>query len=316
MKILLSFVITILTAVSLFAQTYAPMPPARQQFFDANGKPLAGGKLFSYSAGTSTPLSTYGDATGSVNANPLILDSGGFGTVFLGPQAYKIVLQNSLGVQQWSVDSIVASNVLPTLTTVSAQTLTLSGNMTFANGAVCGVSGCSGMIFPSSASFNGGLTTLGNSSIQIGSGGNFYTRTFSGGDPSCAGIADGWIGMRTDNHTIQFCAGSTLYSIGGSSGGAGPTLAGTNTWTGVNTHTAAVNFNGGATTCTSTDGSSLLGGCQASFSTGTAGNLYIRTFTGGDASCGGRPDGWFGLRLDVPKLETCVGGVLKVIALT
>jgi hypothetical protein len=34
------------------------------QFFDANGNPLVGGKLFTYAAGTTTPLATYTDSTG------------------------------------------------------------------------------------------------------------------------------------------------------------------------------------------------------------------------------------------------------------
>lgn len=317
MKLLRSLVIAVLFIASAFGQGAALMPPAKQQFFSATGVPLAGGWVYTYAAGTTNALATFVNSGGvSQNLNPIHLDSAGQADIWLGPQTYKIVVQNAAGVQQWVTDNVSGTNVLPTITTLSLQTLTASSSVTFPNGSNCTASGCSGMIFPSAAAFNGGLTTQGNSSISIGSGGNFWTRFYSGGDPSCAGQPDGWLGVRTDNHTLQFCASSALYSVGGSSGGAGPTLAGTNTWTGVNTHTAAVNFNGGITVCTSTDGSTLLGGCQSSFSTGTAGNLYIRVFTGGDASCSGRPDGWLGLRLDVPKLETCVGGVLKVIALS
>ncbi len=54
------------------------------QFLDDNGDPLAGGKLYSYEAGTSTPLATYTDVTGSVaNSNPVILDSGGRASVWI-----------------------------------------------------------------------------------------------------------------------------------------------------------------------------------------------------------------------------------------
>ena len=40
-------------------------PNAKQQFFDANGNPLAGGKVYTYAAGTTTPIVTYTDSTGA-----------------------------------------------------------------------------------------------------------------------------------------------------------------------------------------------------------------------------------------------------------
>jgi hypothetical protein len=68
------------------------MPVPRQQFFDANGVPLAGGKLYFFSAGTSTPLATYTDISATIlNSNPVILDSGGFATVWLGAGAYRVI---------------------------------------------------------------------------------------------------------------------------------------------------------------------------------------------------------------------------------
>ncbi len=48
------------------------------QFFDNNGAPLTGGKLYTYAAGTSTPQVTYTSRSGDIsNANPIILDSAG-----------------------------------------------------------------------------------------------------------------------------------------------------------------------------------------------------------------------------------------------
>lgn len=66
---------------------------------DANGVPLAGGKLFTYAAGTTTPLATFTDSTGSVqNANPVILDAAGRADVWMTPGLlYKFVLQDSAG---------------------------------------------------------------------------------------------------------------------------------------------------------------------------------------------------------------------------
>jgi hypothetical protein len=88
---------------------YAFLTPPRQQFVDANGVPLAGGFLFSYAAGTSTPLATYHlDTLGNItaNQNPIILDSTGSAEVRLLPQVYKFVLQNSSSVQVWAIDQI------------------------------------------------------------------------------------------------------------------------------------------------------------------------------------------------------------------
>ena len=75
---------------------------------DANGAPLAGGLLYTYAAGTTTPLATYTDSTGSVpNSNPVVLNSSGEANVWLTTgTAYKFVLEDQFGVVQWTVDQI------------------------------------------------------------------------------------------------------------------------------------------------------------------------------------------------------------------
>lgn len=84
-------------------------PELIQRYFDANGIPLAGGKLFSYVAGTSTPQATYTDATlATPNPNPVILDGTGSAPVWLGPGAYKFVLQDVNGNPQFTVDGVLA----------------------------------------------------------------------------------------------------------------------------------------------------------------------------------------------------------------
>lgn len=82
-------------------------PSAKQQFFDANGNPLSGGKLYTYVAGTTTPLATYTDAgAGTPNANPIILDSRGEANVWLGSSSYKLKLTTSADSELWTVDNI------------------------------------------------------------------------------------------------------------------------------------------------------------------------------------------------------------------
>lgn len=69
-------------------------PVLKQKFFDSNGDPLVGGKLFTYSAGTSTKVATYTSSTGSQqNSNPVILDYRGEANVWVNPNTgYKFVL--------------------------------------------------------------------------------------------------------------------------------------------------------------------------------------------------------------------------------
>jgi len=84
-------------------------PTPKLQFFDANGNPLVGGKLYTYAAGTTTPLATYTDSTGaSSNTNPVILDSRGEASVWLGSASYKFKLDTSVNVTLWTIDNIDA----------------------------------------------------------------------------------------------------------------------------------------------------------------------------------------------------------------
>lgn len=81
--------------------------PPKLQFVDANGNPLAGGKLYTYAAGTTTPLATYTDyGGGTPNANPVILDSRGEANVWLSTALYKFKLTTSTNVDVWTVDNI------------------------------------------------------------------------------------------------------------------------------------------------------------------------------------------------------------------
>ena len=51
---------------------------AGAQFFTDDGEVLAGGKIYTYAAGTTTPQTTYTSAVGvAANSNPIILDSAG-----------------------------------------------------------------------------------------------------------------------------------------------------------------------------------------------------------------------------------------------
>lgn len=66
------------------------------QCLGLDGKPLAGGKVYTYEAGTTTPKSTYTTMAGDVpNPNPVILDQNGKAKIFLGDGAYRMRVLDS-----------------------------------------------------------------------------------------------------------------------------------------------------------------------------------------------------------------------------
>lgn len=75
--------------------------------FDNDGAVLDGGKVYTYAAGTTTPLATYTDYNaGTANSNPVILDDSGQADIWLSAAFYKVVLTDKNGVQMWSVDNV------------------------------------------------------------------------------------------------------------------------------------------------------------------------------------------------------------------
>jgi parallel beta-helix repeat protein len=95
------------------------------QFFDDNGSPLSGGKIYTYAAGTSTPTTTYTDSTGTTpNANPIVLDAAGRAAqeIWLTNDTfYKFVLTSSTGTIIWTKDNLpgVFANVTLTAANVA-----------------------------------------------------------------------------------------------------------------------------------------------------------------------------------------------------
>ena len=81
-----------------------------QQFFDNTGLPLNGGLLYTYQAGSTTPLATYTDVNGTIaNTNPIVLDSSGRtpAEVWLTYGFnYKFVLKTSAAVTLGTYDNL------------------------------------------------------------------------------------------------------------------------------------------------------------------------------------------------------------------
>jgi hypothetical protein len=132
-------------------------PVAKQQFFDSSGRTLSFGCVFTYQSGTTTPLASYTDSTGTVqNTNPIILTAGGFAGS-TGSSAFfiqagvaytvKVVSQGgtncSLGTTQYTIDGVGGGLTLNTTvatctgtcpSVIAGQTqlfeITLTGNTT------------------------------------------------------------------------------------------------------------------------------------------------------------------------------------------
>lgn len=74
---------------------------------DNNGEPLAGGKVYTYIAGTSTPVSLYTEQDKGASAtNPLILDAYGRAQVWADGR-YKFVVKTSADVTLYTLDELL-----------------------------------------------------------------------------------------------------------------------------------------------------------------------------------------------------------------
>lgn len=95
--------------------TLSPLAGAGQQFFDNNGNPLTGGKIYTYLAGSTTPAVTYTTVIGNIaHTNPIILDSAGRvpsgGEIWLTlGVGYKFVVTTSADVVIGTYDNIPSS---------------------------------------------------------------------------------------------------------------------------------------------------------------------------------------------------------------
>lgn len=139
-------------------------PTPKQQFFTAGGVPLVGGKLYTYAAGTSTPLATYQDFSGVVsNTNPVILDSRGEANVWLSPSdAYKFVLTDSADALIWTVDNInIGINFGNVIITGGQINGAVIGNITPAAGSFTDLSASGDVVFNSTSQMQipAGLTS-------------------------------------------------------------------------------------------------------------------------------------------------------------
>lgn len=85
------------------------------QLFDNSGNVLTGGKIYTYSAGTTTPLATYTTSAGNVpHSNPIILDASGRvpsgGEIWLTPNVlYKFIVRDANDVLIATYDNVTGA---------------------------------------------------------------------------------------------------------------------------------------------------------------------------------------------------------------
>tara|TARA_R110000868_G_scaffold239891_2_gene494383 strand:+ start:99 stop:1040 length:942 start_codon:yes stop_codon:yes gene_type:complete len=140
----------------------SPLAGAGWQFFDNLGIPLAGGLLYTYTAGTTTPQATYTSNAGTIaNANPIVLDAAGrtANEVWLTVGvAYKFVLQTPAAVTIGTYDNVSGINDSTGATTLGTVT-TGVWNAT-----------------PIGAAYGGtGLTSIAARSVPVANVANTYT---------------------------------------------------------------------------------------------------------------------------------------------
>lgn len=82
--------------------------PLPSRLFDSNGLPANSWQITTSIAGTSTPLTTYSNATlVSANTNPIITDSSGYYRCFVAVGVFiKIAVANASAVPQFTLDNL------------------------------------------------------------------------------------------------------------------------------------------------------------------------------------------------------------------
>jgi hypothetical protein len=210
--------------------------------------------------------------------------------------------------------------------------LDASGTIRFPTGAV------SGYCWKSDGSGNGSWQVCGTGVTSIAttspiSGGTITTTgtiscptcyTTSGGTISGSVVVTGTLAVNSNMSTVGVTFGGNLLPSLDSTweiGSAGARVAGLY-YNGADTYGSHRIRNGANITVQSGGVISINSGGSISAASGSdatiyvgSGNFYLRTFSGGDASCGGITNGWVGFRTDTNELQICNGGATRKVAM-
>lgn len=147
---------------------------------DATGIALAGGWLYTYESGTTTPKAAYQDeALTTPHTNPIELDANGEAEVWLDGE-YTIVLEDVDLVQQWTMDDVVGWSYIDAAITASAAEINILSGATISTAELNALDG----LTATAAELNyNDITTLGQSE-------NSKTVTQDAGGAIVIGAAD------------------------------------------------------------------------------------------------------------------------------
>lgn len=188
--------------ISLFAGVGA-------QFFDNSGDPLTGGLIYTYAAGTTSPLTTYTSSTGLVpHTNPIVLDAAGrVNEIWLdSASSYKFILKTSGGVTIATYDNVYGSD--STFSQVINGSLTINGGPLTVNG---------------DASISGRLG-IGTTSpaVKLDIVGTDAIRAPVGTTAERPAGVTGYLRFNTTQNSFEGFNGTSWGSIGGGATGGGP----------------------------------------------------------------------------------------------
>jgi hypothetical protein len=194
-------------------------------FLGVTGLPLSGGRLYSYQAGSSTPLATYTTVSGTIaNANPIILGTDGRAPneIWLTyGYNYKFILQDSVGGTIATYDDIYG--ILGTIPAVSS---------TLPTGMILLWSGSIGSIPAGYLLCDGNNSTPDLRNRFIVGAGSTYSVNQTGGSADAIVVSHTHTATVTDpGHTHTVVAGNQSGQNGNVSGGGSLPAVGSATLT-------------------------------------------------------------------------------------
>ena len=229
-----------------------------QQFFDNTGLPLNAGLLYTYQAGSTTPLTTYTDIGGlTANTNPIVLDTSGrlSNEVWLTyGYNYKFVLKNSAGVTIGTYDNIYGIIGVQ----AAAGTTIPAGMISLWYGSIGSVplgwylcDGTNG-----TPDLRDRFVIAAGSSYAVGATGGTATSTLTTNElPAHTHTAT--VTDPGHTHTLSISGGSSITGLGGS---------GSSGWSGANTGVTYVSTSGTTSSTTGISVANSTTGTGAAFS--------------------------------------------------